>query len=214
MVMHVEIGISIRHQVQRVEIPPVRREVRDEAIPIVSLKIFDNDASLERALLPVERRRRPTDADLQAQYAFGPISGAATNVVLLSYLDDAFIGINADPAAITDPDDFVACLRAGFDEVLDFRPGLPRVQGTYGATRVLLDRPFDGRLPPTHRLDVSLERVIAIRSRQLQLQAGVVNAYDRTNIFYYDIFTTRRVDQLPLAPYLSVRLQPPSSAGR
>ena len=49
---------------------------------------------------------------------------------------------------------------------------------------------------------------------QLSLTGGVVNAYDRTNIFYYDIFTTRRVDQLPLAPYLSVRLQPPSSADR
>ena len=57
-------------------------------------------------------------ARMDAQYAFGPMSGAATNVVLLSYVDDALIGINTDPAAIPDHDDFVACIRAGFDEVL------------------------------------------------------------------------------------------------
>ena len=99
----------------------------------------------------------------------------------------------------------------GFDEVFDFRTDLPSIRRGYGTTRVLLDRPFTGRLPPTHRLDVSAERLIEIGSRQLQVQAGVINVYDRTNIFYYDIFTTRRVDQLPLAPYLSVKLQPPSS---
>lgn len=96
----------------------------------------------------------------------------------------------------------------GFDEVFDFRSGLPRVRGQYGSTRVLLDRPFAGRMPPTHRLDLSVERRLDIGSRRLRLQAGVLNVYDRTNIFYYDVFTTRRVDQLPLAPYLSVKLEP------
>jgi len=57
-------------------------------------------------------------ARMEAQYAFGPISGAAANVVLLSYVDQALIGINADPAAVGDPDDFVDCIRAGFDEVV------------------------------------------------------------------------------------------------
>lgn len=102
----------------------------------------------------------------------------------------------------------------GFDEVFDFRTALPTVRRTYGETRVLLDRPFAGRLPTTHRLDVSVERLFDVGSRQIQLQAGVINVYDRTNIFYYDVFTTRRVDQLPFAPYLSVRLQPQSSTRR
>lgn len=57
-------------------------------------------------------------ARMESQFAFGPMSGAATNVVLLSYVDRALIGINADPAAIRDPDELVSCLRAGFDEVL------------------------------------------------------------------------------------------------
>jgi len=102
----------------------------------------------------------------------------------------------------------------GFDEVFDFRSGLPNIKTTYGDTRVLLDRPYDGRLPATHRVDVSLERLIDIGSRQIRVQAGVINVYDRTNIFYYDVFTARRVDQLPFAPYLSLRLQSPSTPRR
>ena len=35
---------------------------------------------------------------------------------------------------------------------------------------------------------------------QIVVQAGVVNAYDRRNMFYYDLFTGRRLNQLPLAP--------------
>ena len=50
--------------------------------------------------------------------------------------------------------------------------------------------------------------LVGFGSRQLQLQAGVINAYDQRNIFYYDVFTNRRIDQLPFAPYLSVSLQP------
>ena len=102
----------------------------------------------------------------------------------------------------------------GFDEVHDFRTELPEISRAYGRTRVLLDRPYAGRLPPTHRLDVSLERLFDVGSRQLVLQAGVINLYDRTNIFYYDVFTRRRVDQLPLAPYLSARLQPRPGDGQ
>jgi hypothetical protein len=96
----------------------------------------------------------------------------------------------------------------GFDEQLDFRGNLPNVRGRYGETRVLLDSPYGGRLPSVHRLDVSAERLVRLRSYELQLQAGVINAYDQSNIFYYDLFTNQRVDQLPFAPYLSLRLQP------
>ncbi|MDQ6613856.1 MAG: WS/DGAT domain-containing protein [Actinomycetota bacterium] len=57
-------------------------------------------------------------ARMEAQYPFGPRSGAAVNVTLLSYLDGLFIGVNTDPAAVPDPFVFMACLRDGFDEVL------------------------------------------------------------------------------------------------
>jgi hypothetical protein len=96
----------------------------------------------------------------------------------------------------------------GFDEWFDFRSSLPNVVGQYGQTRLYLDRPYNGRLPPTHRLDISAERSLNIRSHRLELHAGVINLYDQNNMFYYDIFSDRRIDQLPFAPYFSVRIQP------
>jgi diacylglycerol O-acyltransferase len=57
-------------------------------------------------------------AQMEAQYPFGPRSGAAVNVTLLSYLDGLFIGVNSDPAAVPDQAAFMACLADGFDEVL------------------------------------------------------------------------------------------------
>ncbi len=52
------------------------------------------------------------------QFPFGPIAGAAINITLLSYLDRVCIGVNIDPAAITDPAIMLDCLEAGFDEVI------------------------------------------------------------------------------------------------
>jgi hypothetical protein len=56
-------------------------------------------------------------ARIEANFPFGPRSGAAANVVLLSYIDELHIGVNTDPAAIPDPDVFLACLEEGFEEV-------------------------------------------------------------------------------------------------
>jgi WS/DGAT/MGAT family acyltransferase len=56
-------------------------------------------------------------ARIEAQYAFGPMTGSATNIALLSQCDQVHIGITTDPAAIPDPDVFVACLRDSFEEI-------------------------------------------------------------------------------------------------
>jgi hypothetical protein len=95
----------------------------------------------------------------------------------------------------------------GFDEGFDFARELSKVKTTLGTTRLLLDKPFTGRLPLVHRLDLSLTRAFDVSFGQIVVQAGVVNAYDRRNMFYYDLFTGRRLDQLPLAPYASVTLR-------
>ena len=50
-------------------------------------------------------------------YPFGPTAGAALNVTLMSYNGVCCIGVNADAAAIPDPDVLTDCLRAGFAEV-------------------------------------------------------------------------------------------------
>lgn len=72
---------------------------------------------------------------------------------------------------------------------------------------MILDRPFDSRLPVVHRLDVSAERHFELTLGRLTVQAGVINAYDRRNMFYYDLYTGRRVDQLPFAPYAAVTMR-------
>jgi diacylglycerol O-acyltransferase len=56
-------------------------------------------------------------ARLIANYGFGPLSGAASNITLLSYVDDVHVAVSTDPAAVPDPDLFVACLQEGFDEI-------------------------------------------------------------------------------------------------
>jgi WS/DGAT/MGAT family acyltransferase len=56
-------------------------------------------------------------AKVEGNFAFAPLSGSAANIALLSYLDELQIGVNTDPAAIPDPDVFLACLEEGFEEI-------------------------------------------------------------------------------------------------
>ncbi|MEX0770286.1 MAG: TonB-dependent receptor [Balneolaceae bacterium] len=97
----------------------------------------------------------------------------------------------------------------GFDDILDFRQRLPLVNQDRGTRRVILDRPYGGRLPTTHRLDISLERSFRLSQSgsELNLQMGAINSYDQTNLFYYDVYTHRRIDQLPFMPYATLKME-------
>jgi len=57
-------------------------------------------------------------APVSANYAFGPTTGAALNVTLVSYQRTCCIGCNVDTSAVPDAEVLVDCLRQGFDEVL------------------------------------------------------------------------------------------------
>jgi hypothetical protein len=96
----------------------------------------------------------------------------------------------------------------GFDEAFNFQAWLEDVRRR-GQTRMVVERPFGGRLPMMHRLDVSLKRSFDLGIGDLEMQAGAINAYDRPNMFFYDLQTNRRIDQLPLTPYVSLRLEAP-----
>ena len=78
---------------------------------------------------------------------------------------------------------------------------------TPGSRRVLYERPFNARLPTYHRLDVSAERSFPLGGAELTLQGSIINLYDRRNLFYLDVFTLRRVDQLPLIPSFGVKIE-------
>ncbi|MDQ3145372.1 MAG: WSD1 family O-acyltransferase, partial [Actinomycetota bacterium] len=54
---------------------------------------------------------------VEANYAYGPLTGAAANITLVSWAGDLHVGVNTDPAAVPDPDHLCDCLQAGFDEI-------------------------------------------------------------------------------------------------
>ena len=76
-----------------------------------------------------------------------------------------------------------------------------------GTPVALSAEPFGARLPAYHRLDVAAERRFRFRRFAVVAQAAVVNAYDRANLFTYDVLRDRRVDQLPLIPSLGLRVE-------
>lgn len=95
----------------------------------------------------------------------------------------------------------------GFDRFV-LMDTLVTVAEVPGDERVLYGRPYTGRLPTYHRLDVSLDREFRIGPTTfLTVQTGLLNAYDRRNLFYLDLFTLRRVDQLPLIPTVGLKLE-------
>jgi len=65
-------------------------------------------------------------APVRGYYAFGPTTGAAVNVTLVSYQGTCCVGCTIDTAAVPDPEKLAACLHDGFEEVLslagDHRP--------------------------------------------------------------------------------------------
>lgn len=76
-----------------------------------------------------------------------------------------------------------------------------------GSRRVIYERPFNGLLPAYHRLDVSLERSITFEGVTVSVQGSIINVYDRRNIFFLDVFTLQRSDQLPLIPSFGLRVE-------
>lgn len=56
-------------------------------------------------------------AKIVAIYPVGPLMGTAANCSLLGYDHKAFVGINADAAAVPDLDMLATCIREGFDAV-------------------------------------------------------------------------------------------------
>jgi len=64
-----------------------------------------------------------------------------------------------------------------------------------------------GRLPYYHRLDLSAQKTFTLNDRfNVDVIATVTNAYDRDNIFYFDRIKFDRVNQLPILPALSAKL--------
>ncbi len=62
-------------------------------------------------------------ARIERAYPFAPLPGCAAMIALVSHRDQCCVGINIDPAAITDIERFGRCIAEGFGEVLALHPG-------------------------------------------------------------------------------------------
>lgn len=95
----------------------------------------------------------------------------------------------------------------GYDTLLEIRGRRDAPTDVVGRPRTLYRRPYRDRLPAYHRLDLSAKRTLSLGpALDLTVEGGAINAYNRANLFYIDIFTLDRVDQLPLIPYLSLQV--------
>jgi hypothetical protein len=70
----------------------------------------------------IGRTRYLAGARVERVYPMGPRPGVAAMVTMLSYEGTCCVGVNANPAVVDDGKLFAACLRDGFDEVLNLAP--------------------------------------------------------------------------------------------
>jgi hypothetical protein len=81
------------------------------------------------------------------------------------------------------------------------------IEGNPDITPIFDETINKGRLPDYHRLDISLKKRISFsKYTKLNITAALTNAYDRENIFYLDVLTLDRVNQLPILPSLGLEL--------
>ncbi len=94
----------------------------------------------------------------------------------------------------------------GFDKWILLTPGVD-VASEPGQTRILYNEPFTERQPTYARTDVWLEKKVESGRQVTTLRAGIINVFNRKNLFYFDLFEFRRVDQLPITPSLGVKIE-------
>ncbi|WP_067670054.1 wax ester/triacylglycerol synthase domain-containing protein [Nocardia miyunensis] len=87
-------------------------------------------------------------AEIERMYAFGPTIGTAFNVILISHAGTCCVGINADTAAVPDPDVLRECLAGGFRAVLG--EAAHRADGIAGAQRDVVDEAVVSPDRPPH----------------------------------------------------------------
>jgi len=101
---------------------PIASGLRRLPAPVTAAAFTSFSAALDVAAsnvpgspVPLHLCGRP----VEAMIPFGPLSGCAVNVTLLSHAGTAHIGVVSDPAAVSDADVLLCDLRRGFDRVME-----------------------------------------------------------------------------------------------
>ena len=97
---------------------------------------------------------------------------------------------------------------AGYYQNLNFANGINTdYLNANGDLGILLATVNGGRLPTYHRLDLGAKYIHKFTDNlAIEINAGATNVYNRKNIFYVDRVTFKRVNQLPILPYLGFQL--------
>ncbi len=97
---------------------------------------------------------------------------------------------------------------AGFYEYLNFSDGIKTdYTSANGYVGVIYGQLNKGRLPDYHRLDIALKRHFELsKNSSLEVNASIINVYNRRNIFYINRLTGDKVYQLPILPSIGASL--------
>ncbi len=105
--------------------------------PVIVAGILRNVDFLASDVPGFDRPVYLAGAAVERYEAFGPTTGSAVNVTLISYNGNCHIGVNIDTAAVPDPELLVECLRSGFEEMTDLgHRGDGNIPGTSGVVQV------------------------------------------------------------------------------
>ena len=77
---------------------------------------------------------------------------------------------------------------------------------SYSPYSILADKNL-GRLPEYHRLDISLTKTFVLSWIKFDLDASIINVYNRKNIFYFDRKTGKRINMLPFLPTATLKVE-------
>jgi WS/DGAT/MGAT family acyltransferase len=94
--------------------------------PLAASMTTSND--LQATLVPGTRKGHDlylAGARVQRAYPYAPLPGCPAMISMVAHGDVGCVGVNLDPAAITEPEVFTHCLIDGFAEVLSLHPAPP-----------------------------------------------------------------------------------------
>ncbi|MDX1739946.1 MAG: hypothetical protein R3178_01580, partial [Rhodothermales bacterium] len=94
---------------------------------------------------------------------------------------------------------------AGFD-VWQYLTPASDVSSDPGTLRILYLEPYGARQPNYERIDLWLDKTVDLGRAKATVRAGVMNVLNRDNLFYYDLFTLQRVNQMPIVPSVAFRI--------